>query len=51
MQTIKMHCLIKAGQERKTDSTTHLPWTTIPMKLICRKGTMAKELENCFELL
>ena len=37
MQTIKSHCLMKVGQKRKSDNTTHLPWKTIPMKLDLRQ--------------
>ena len=37
-QTIKSRCLMKVGKKRKSDSTTHLPWKTIPVKLHLQKG-------------
>ena len=34
--------LMKVGQKRKSDSTTHLPWKTVPMKLHLQKGDDGK---------
>ena len=36
------HCLMKVGQKRKSDSTTHLLWRTVPMKLLLQKGDDGK---------
>ena len=48
MQTIKSRCLMKDGQKRKSDSTTHLPWKTIPMKLHLKKGDDGKRIGLLF---
>ena len=42
MQIIKSHCLVKVGQKRKSDNTTHLPWKTMLMKLHLKKGDDGK---------
>ena len=48
MQSIKSHCLMKFGQKRKSDSTTHLPWKTIPMKLHPQRGDDGNGTEKLF---
>ena len=48
MQSIKSHCPMKVGQKRKSDSTTHLSWKTIPMKLHVQKGHDGKGTGKLF---
>ena len=48
MQSIKSQCLVKVGQKRTSDSTTHLPRITIPMKLHLQRGDDGKGSGNLF---
>ena len=42
MQTIRIRCVKMLGQERKSDTTTHLPWKTVPLKPHQKEGDDGK---------
>ena len=42
--------LMKVGQKSKSDSTTYLPWKTIPMKLQLKKGDGGKRTGMLFQI-